>query len=375
MSKARPDENQQFMEQGSSYDPEENMVPYEAAPKKPKPATPDSVPINLEIVTMDTVTPESVDWLWEHRIARGKFNLIDGDPGEGKSLLTLDLAARLSTGQLMPEQQTATYGPSKVLFLLCEDDLGDTVAPRLIAAGADRKNIVVIRTLLQIPRDLGVIEGQIKEVGASMLIIDPLNAYIEGKVSTHNDHEVRSALTPLVQLAARVNVAVVGVRHLNKQTGGSAKYRGGGSIAFIGLARSGLMVGIDPEDPDKRILASSKGNLSRKPSSLRFRIVENADKQPFIEWLGLCDVTADQLCAPPESEETRSALADAKEFLQEQLADGAKSADELYKLADVHKIAQRTLRRARGALHIPKGKIWELPAGKAPGRPDVKAIG
>lgn len=375
MSKARLDENERFLEQGGSYDPEAKTMPYEAAPLKQKSATQNRVTPGLEIVNMDAVKPESIRWLWEHRIARGKFTLIDGDPGEGKSLLTLDIAARLSTGRPMPEQDTAEYGPSKVLFLLCEDDLGDTVAPRLIAADADRSRIQVIPTLLQIPRDLGIIEAHVRETGATMLVMDPLNAYIEAKVSTHNDHEVRSALTPLVQMAARVNVAVVGVRHLNKQTGGSAKYRGGGSIAFIGLARSGLMVGIDPGDPAGRILASSKGNLSTRPPSLRFRIVQTAEKQPRIEWLGPCDVTADQLCAPPESEETRSALQDAKDFLQEELADGPKAPECLYKRAADRKIAERTLRRARGLLHISKGKLWELPADRLASGPTTKAIG
>lgn len=365
MAKEQPDENERFRSEGGRYDPEGETMPYEHGAKQTRALPPLSVPANQERINMDTVQPEPIVWIWEGRIARGKFTLIDGDPGEGKSLVTLDIAARLSRGRPMPEQQTAEYAPSKVLFLLCEDDLADTVAPRLIAAGADRRNVEVIPGLLKIPQQLDIIEAHVKEVGALLLVLDPLNGYIDGRVNTHNDHQLRSALTPLVQMAARMGVAVVGVRHLNKQVGGPAKYRGGGSVAYIGLARSALMVGIDPDDQTARILAPSKGNLSIRPRSLRFRIVETEDKQPRIDWLGPCDITADRLCAPPESEESRSALRDAIEFLQEQLADGPKPADELYKLAKPHNIAERTLRRARGAIQIPKGKVWALPAASS----------
>lgn len=324
-------------------------------------------------INMQEVTPESVDWLWPYRIARGKFTLIDGDPGEGKSLLTLHIAACLSKGEPMPDEQTATYGPSKVLFLLCEDDLADTVAPRLIAAGADRSKIEVIRDLLKIPGQLDVIEAAIVEMGASLVIIDPLNGYIDGKINTHNDHQVRSALTPLVELAARRKVAIVGVRHLNKQVGGSAKYRGGGSIAYVGLARSALMVGIDPDDENGRILAASKGNLSTRAPSLRFAIVEGTDKQPRIEWRGRCDITADDLCAMPDPDASPGALADAKEFLCEFLSDGEKATKDVYQAAQEQKVSERTLRRAARDLGIARGKVWALPAARMKTAADVGA--
>lgn len=337
--------------------------------EEPTHATPPSGsrPRKVERINMQLVKPEAVVWLWDRRIARGKFTLIDGDPGEGKSLITLDIAARLSRGLPMPDEETASYGPSKVLFLLCEDDLADTVAPRLIAAGADRANIEVIRELLTLPGQLDVIEHAIREIGASLVVIDPLNGYIDGKVNTHNDHQVRSALTPLVAMAARLGAAVIGVRHFNKQVGGPAKYRGGGSIAYLGLARSALMVGIDPANEAARILASSKGNLSTRPPSLRFAIVETEDKQPRIEWQGRCNLTADELCALPEKEDTHSARKDARDFLLEQLAHGEVYADELYKEAAKQGIAPRTLRRAKAAeaiLDRREGKrwLWRLPS-------------
>jgi len=314
-----------------------------------------------ERVNIASVQPETVSWIWTNRIARGKFTVFDGDPGEGKSLLTLDLAARLSMALPLPEQETAEKRPLKTLFLICEDDLADTIAPRLIAAGAERSNIEVLTSLLQIPAQLDQLEAHILEVGAELVVMDPLNAYISGKVNTHNDHQVRAALTPLVSMAARLGVAVVGVRHLNKQVGGAAMYRGGGSIAYVGLARSAFLVGVDPDDSSARVLAATKGNLSTRPDSLRFRIVQTDQKQPRLEWLGPCDISADQLCAVPDSDENRSAAKDAAEFLREVLADGPRPAEELYKLAEASHISQRTLRRVRAQLRISKGRLWALP--------------
>lgn len=343
----------------------------------PKPEPPAQAPVQkgahtkkVERINMQDVIPEDILWLWDRRLARGKFTLIDGDPGEGKSLIMLDIAARLSTGRPMPDETTANFGPSKVLFLLCEDDLADTVAPRLIAADADRANIEVIRELLKIPGQLDTIEEAIREMGAALVVIDPLNGYIDGKINTHSDHEVRMALTPLVEMAARSGAAIIGVRHLNKQVGGPAKYRGGGSIAYIGLARAGLMVGIDPEDESVRILASSKGNLSTPAPSLRFAIAETANKQPRIEWKGKCDLTADDLCAPPEKEDSRSARKDAQSFLIEELANGPRYADELYQEAEAQHISARTLRRVRaaeGVIQDRDGRRWKwtLPAQPA----------
>jgi hypothetical protein len=173
-------------------------------------------------------------------------------------------------------------------------------------------------------------------------------------------------------MAARANLAVIGVRHLNKQQGGPAKYRGGGSIAYIGLARSALMVGIDPEDEASRILASSKGNLSTRPRSLRFAIIELDNKQPRIEWKGESDITADQLCALPEQADTPKARQEARDFLFKQLAKGERYADELYQEGEKQSISERTLRRvkaAEGIVDRRAGKrwLWRLPPQQTAG--------
>lgn len=327
-------------------------------------------------INMAEVEPASVSWLWEGRIARGKLTLIDGDPGEGKSLVTLDIAARLSQGRPMPLEEAAGCGASASLFLTCEDDPAETVRPRLIAADADPSLIHVRQDLLTIPDHLGIIEQDLRETGARLLVIDPLNGYM-GRVNTSSDLSVRAVLMPLAQMAARLGVAVVGVRHFAKARGGSALHRGLGSTAYAGIARSVLAVGADPEDARARILAVSKGNLAGDVPSLRFRRVI-VDGSARIEWEGPCDVCADALCAGPKGADDHRASREARDFLLANLAVGERLADDLYKEAKMQGIAERTLRRAKSQLGTRDRRdgtrwLWMLrdqaPASRPSGQP------
>jgi len=279
-------------------------------------------------VRLSDVQPEAVEWLWHGRIARGKLTLIDGDPGLGKSLLTLDVSARLTTGAAWPDGQPCPVQGS-VLLLGAEDGLADTVRPRLDAAGADVHHVYALPVVgdagnerqPSIPDDLASIEAHLAATGALMLVIDPLMAYLGGDVNSHRDQDVRRALAPLAAMADRLSVAVVVIRHLNKSSGGPAIYRGGGSIGLAGAARIVLAVGTDPEDETRRVLAPVKANLSAPSPSLAYRLVETPGAVR-IEWLGASDVTASQLLAVPADEDERSALDAAADFLSERLADG-----------------------------------------------------
>src|SRR5215203_917178 len=132
----------------------------------------EAIPVGI---MLSEVQAESVEWLWERRIPLGKITVLDGDPGLGKSVLTTDLAARLTTGRAMP------YGfqkrePAGVVILSAEDGAGDTIRPRFDAAGGDPTKVVLLGTeeMLSIPEDLGTIERAIKQVDAELVIVDPI---------------------------------------------------------------------------------------------------------------------------------------------------------------------------------------------------------
>ena len=204
-------------------------------------------------IRLDTVTPEHVSWLWPGRLPLGKVSLLDGDPGLGKSTVTLDIAARVSQGWAMPDG-TGEGEPAGVVIVSAEDGLADTIVPRLVAAGADLSRIVALDKVpddegghpFVIPDDMPFLERAIADAGARLVIIDPLMAFLSGSTNSHRDQDVRRALARVHDIAERAGAVLWVVRHLNKTTGGPAVYRGGGSIGIIGAARSGLLGGARP---------------------------------------------------------------------------------------------------------------------------------
>jgi hypothetical protein len=293
------------------------------------------------VVTMADVRPERVDWLWPGRIPRGKITLLEGDPGLGKSTVAYDLAARLSSARPMPGLATPATAADAII-ISHEDGLGDTVRPRLEAAGADLRRVHAVKgfgldgteRLPVLPADVPIIEAIVEQHAAALLIIDPLFAYLGSEIDTFKDHDVRAALVTLAAMAERTRVAVLIVRHLNKRSGGPAIYRGGGSIGIIGLARSGLLVAPDPDDSAGRVLASVKNNLATGIPSMRWRLVPEDNGAARVEWLGLSSHTAETLLANCEGEpEERSALDEACAFLKDALAGGEVEVQEVRRRA------------------------------------------
>jgi hypothetical protein len=308
-------------------------------------------PNSVGVILADVQT-QTVEWLWAQRIPRAKLTLLEGDPEEGKSTVAFDLAARVSRGAAMPLDMTMTK-PAGVVILSAEDALGDTIRPRLEAAGADLDRILGFRfeELPTIPEGLAVIEQAIQRVEAALVIVDPLVAFFGRTVNAYRDHDVRRALTPLVALAERTGAAVIAIRHLNKNQSARAKHRGSGSIGIIGAARSALLVARDPEDPNRRLLAPVKQNLCESASAVAFSLVP-AGTTARVAWLGETAHTADGLLAHPAPEADRAALADAMEFLRAALVDGERPASDVLSEATTLGIAEMTLRRARKALRV-----------------------
>ena len=320
------------------------------------------------------VKPEKVSWLWHSRIPLGKVTVEDGDPGLGKSTVSLDLAARVSTGRAMPDGTPGVSGGA--LILSAEDDIGTTIRPRLEAAGADLDRVGVleaVRTdsgerLPELPLDLTRVEEAIVEYEAALVIIDPLMAFLSGTVNAHRDQDVRRALAPMAKMAERTGAAVLVIRHLNKAPGGNAVYRGGGSIGIIGAARSGLLIAQDPDDPDRRVLAVTKSNLAAMPPALGFQLIPTESGAVAVDWLGSVDHTAGSLLAVPLEEGERSQLEEAKDFLREFLAEGEQPVKAVQSEAKAAGVSVRTLERGKAALGVrarksgfDDGWVWALP--------------
>lgn len=320
-----------------------------------------SPPKTARVVTMSTVKRERVNWLWKAWIARGMLNLVDGDPGVGKSTASLDLAARVTRGREMPNEAPSRREPADVILIGNEDHLGATVMPRLEAAGAD---LTRVHAIVAVPTpgdkdapptlaDVVQVEQVIRDKKVALVIIDPLMAHLPSGTDAYRDSEMRALLGPWAMMAQRTGVAVVLVRHLRKM-GGSALYRGGGTVGIVGAVRSAMLVGRDPDDAESCVLAHSKGNLAPAPKSLRYRVVD-CEGIGRIEWLGVADgVTADHLAALPDQHAKETDPVDAAaDALKSLLASGPRPTKEAN--AEVHAMtgaSPRTIERARSKLGV-----------------------
>jgi hypothetical protein len=250
-----------------------------------------------------------VDWLWAGRIPCGAVTIFDGDPGLGKSTITLDLAARVSRGYAMPPNAPErVIEPASVVILSAEDDPARTIRPRLEAAGADLDRVLIVEgvavgdgdRLPILPYDLVALEDFVRRHCARLVIVDPLMAFLGEGVESHKDQSVRGALSLFGKLAERTQSGLLVVRHLNKLTGGSAIYRGGGSIGIIGAARSGLLLAKHPDNPSSRVLASVKSNLGPPPRSIVVSLVA-AGPVAVAAWGEEIDMSADDLLGAPSA--------------------------------------------------------------------------
>ena len=325
------------------------------------------------------VTTTDVSWLWYARIPLGSLTIIDGLPGCGKSTFTTDLAARVSRGWRMPPHGGGSDEPAAgVLIISAEDDAATTIVPRLRESGADLHHTHLMTTVetegrqrpLSIPVDVPRIESVVVEHGVKLVIIDPIMAYLGESVESHVDSSVRNALVPLVEMAARNQAAVLLIRHLNKKSGEAAINRGGGSIAFVAAARSGLLLGRHPDDPGKRVLASVKCNLAAEAKSLEFRIVPRGSVATC-EWIGVCDVTAEDLVSIKRKKRESATKDDAIELYKGALKDGPRPSVELTEIMESAGVSESTAGRARKAMGLTKNKPgladgweWAMPDGQ-----------
>jgi RecA/RadA recombinase len=358
-------------------DPEESPVSEDAEASVGEGERPQRRRDGIEAIAASAIRPVPIQWLWPGRVALGTLTLLVGDPGLGKSLLTCQLAAQLSRGQLGREAVT--------LLATAEDSLEATVVPRLTAAGADLERVKVVTMRregfeegVSLPDDVQALARLVEVKRARLVVIDPLMAHLRSDVNSWQDQSVRRALVPLYRLAERAGCAILVVAHLNKGQDADPLRRIGGSVGITAAARSALLLARDPDDPEgeqgrRRVLAQVKNNLSTPAPSLLFQIEETLIS---LEGQGVPTAALHLLGESPYGGsdllgarvETRSALEEAAEFLRLMLADGARPAAKVTEAALQARIAPRTLKRAKERLGVKSTKsdysagwIWELP--------------
>lgn len=334
-----------------------------------------------------TVRPTRTNWLWFHHIPFGQMTVIDGDPGIGKTTIALDIAARVTTGNAMPNSATGGT-PATVVYMTAEDSVEQTLVPRLIALGANLTRVHFVEaardeegglSIPEIPADLGLLDDALTQTGAVLVIIDPIYTFLGAQVDSHKDHEVKRALAPLTALLEKHQCACLLLRHPTKNRNTPAMYRGGGALGGIaGTVRAGFIVLEDPLDPARKVFAQFKNNLAPKQPSLAYRtegysvfLDDAVIETSRVVWDGVIEMTADELVAaqgkPGPDAYARSEAAD---FLRDILADGPVASKEVDQAAARTGISDRTLRRAKEELGVTAQKSkakdghWDLAMDK-----------
>ena len=326
-------------------------------------------------VCMADVEPRAIEWLWRPRIALGKLTIIAGDPGLGKSMLTASIAAHVSVGRNWPD---GAHSPSgSVVLVSGEDDPGDTIRPRLDAAGANVQRVHYLSSVKDGGNERGFTLADVDPLSdlldrlgdCKLIVIDPVSAYLAG-TDSHKNADIRALLTPLAQLAANHGVAIVAVSHLNKAQAGNALSRVTGSLAFVAAARAAYVVARDLDDPVRRLVLPIKNNLGNDQTGMAYRIREERGV-PYVQWeRDPITITADEALAPAQDSQ-RSTRSDAADFLTSILGSLPVAVDTIKQEARAAGHSWSTVRRAKDAIGAKskksafgEGWCWLLPVSR-----------
>ena len=324
----------------------------------------------------DLLQPRRVEWLWSGWLAKGKFHILAGAPGEGKTTIAISLAAAVSSGGNFPDGTKAEE--SKVIIWSGEDDPQDTLLPRLLAAGANPSNCIFVKgvsdeSAFNPAADLPILRNAIADIGSvGLIIFDPIVSLISG--DSHKNAEVRKSLDPVVNLAHEVNAAVLGISHFGKSNEvKSLAMKVIGSVAFTAVARAVLVVGprVNGSNDNEKLLLLAKSNLSKDKCGVSYTISETEIQEgitsSFIRWQDIVmNGEAQFLEGSCAETDTPSVLRRAEDFLIDFLSEGPKSHASVHEHAEKEGIGSRTLRRASETIGILKLKHsdhwqWSLP--------------
>ena len=310
-----------------------------------------------------SVIERDVKWFWYPYIPYGRITLIQGDPGDGKSTFILRLATILTCGGELPDGVKLSE-PSNVIYQCSEDDVNDTIKPRLLQAGADCSKVAFIEDCdMEISLLDERIEQAIKTTNAKLVIFDPIQSFIPTDCDMQSASKMRSVMRKINKIAEKYSCAVIMVGHLNKSSSGKKIYRGLGSIDITAIARSVLMIARDADNPEIRYMYPVKSSLAPEESAISFLM----DKEKGFHWIGKCQLMQNEY--HPISSQAISKKERAKEILKIILSAGmVKSNDILARMEELG-ISARTVRAAQKELGVTARRknnvwFWELPSAQ-----------
>jgi len=360
----------------------DGLLPDQQNPTVSTSGTPDSSSYLITTLASD-IKPEPIRWLVEGSIPLGAMAVLGGQPGLGKSQIAIRLAAAVTTGQGLPNNEECAETGS-VIVLANEDDAARTIRPRLDAAGADVTKVHIVQGVaregqadpdfFQLDTDIRELRIKAQQIGdIRLIIIDPPSSYLGTKVDSYKDSDVRRVLTPLGTLAQETGALVLLVVHLNKRTDGGAQQRIGGSTAWVAAPRVAFLA-LEDQNSKERFILPVKNNLGDDRTGFQYQIREKlidygeqTIKAPYVEWLSSTQRSAHELLEPPKRERT-TVVDDAKAFLEDELTTGTKTVTDLKESAKSAGISWASIQRAKKELLIASNRVgdhweWQLLVG------------
>ncbi len=333
--------------------------------------------IKVNLINGTDIKMRPITWLWDMWLPSGKLTMLGGAGGTGKTTLALGLAATITTGGIFPDH-SRYCGKSNVLIWSSEDDPEDVLMPRLVAMGADKTRIYILKGSIEDGQkrafnpvaDIEMLKQSITEIGGvALIIIDPIVGMVKGNMN--NANEVRQSLDPLVEFAQDQQCAIIGISHLGKGSQGKdPAERLLGSQAFTALPRMVWVTATNPKTQD-RVLVRAKTNISPKDGGFTYSIEQkeiDGIHTSIVMWLGAVEGHAHEILSDAESLDeddengyrAESARDFAKQFLTDLLSDKDCASNEVKREAKDADISWGTLRRASVDLGVKKYKSMTL---------------
>ncbi len=354
--------------------------------RKALPAKKESKP-QIKLINGAEIVPEPVRWLWGGYLARGKLHVIAGSPGAGKTTIAMSLAATITTGGIWPDGTRCDLG--HVAIWSGEDDPKDTLAPRLLASGADMKRIHFIDSYqgegiirsFDPATDMDALNTTLSAIkDVRLLIVDSIVSAVSG--DSHKNAEVRKGLQPLVDLGANLDCAILGIAHFSKGTAGrSPTERVTGSLAFAALARVVFAAAKREEGANgsSRMLVRMKSNIGLDSGGFGYDL-EQAPLPTYpeivaqmVRWGPFLEGEARELLAEAESDNTDEAddKRESDEWLLDKLKFGPVPSKNIYREGKAQGFSEKTMKNSKRRLRVisqkrgfSEGWTWELPPGE-----------
>ncbi len=331
-------------------------------------------------IAIKDVEEEAVDWIWYPYLARGEVTILEGDPGLGKSYMAQMIGMHIVDGKKLPTVKAHAVVKGKVAYFDTENSVATVTKRRLSDNGC--KNMAHYYQeeqffMIDEEEVLEEVYEGIQGLKPDLIVFDTINTYI-GKADTHKASETQQALSYFVEIAKRFNCSVVLVRHLTKSTKDRALYRGQGSIAYAGIARVVITVGQHPDEPDTRVMAVTKLNITKKPMALTFTIeslkdtIKYQDRSKFV-WGEFVDLEADEILQSASSNAKKDRKTEVEDALRDILTDGPMLLSEVKRAMEARGMNMKIVRTVSKEIGIVRETTgfgekrvatWSLPSTK-----------